>query len=202
MSGIEEIPAGYQGLRTGQEALLVSPCCPDPALIVRGRPASLPYHVRRGARDRHAYTLITMLLCPVKDFFGFGEELGDLFGEVLGAGARQADGGDDASVVSAEPDEPGSPGWSAPGARGAGVDLDGDGWHAWSLSGRGRGCCWPGCRGCGQDREGPLQGEGKLLLGHAGSWQAGEAGDGRRIVRRPAGAAADLRVRPSPGGGR
>jgi len=142
------------------------------------------------------------LLCPVKDFFGFGEELGDLFGEVLGAGARQADGGDDASVVSAEPDEPGSPGWSAPGARGAGVDLDGDGWHAWSLSGRGRGCCWPGCRGCGQDREGPLQGEGKLLLGHAGSWQAGEAGDGRRIVRRPAGAAADLRVRPSPGGGR
>jgi hypothetical protein len=42
MSGIEEIPAGYQGLRTGQEALLVSPCCPDPALIVRGRPASLP----------------------------------------------------------------------------------------------------------------------------------------------------------------
>ena len=41
--------------------------------------------------------------------------------------------------------------------------------------------------------------EGKLLLGHAASRQADGAGDGRRIVRRPAGAAADYRVRPSPG---
>src|SRR6266516_2617931 len=32
------------------------------------------------------------------------------FGEVLGAGTGQADGGDDVSVASAEPDEPGSPG--------------------------------------------------------------------------------------------
>jgi hypothetical protein len=40
--------------------------------------------------------------------------------------------------------------------------------------------------GCGQDREGPLQMERKLLLGHA-QQVTGEAGDGRRIDSRPAG---------------
>src|SRR5712692_1019592 len=76
--------------------------------------------------------------------FGFGQEVGDLFGEVLGAGAGQADGGDDASVASAEPDEPGSPGRLSPGAGGAGIDLNADGWHGCfpGFSGRcsGRGC--------------------------------------------------------------
>jgi len=55
-----------------------------------------------------------MLLCLVKANFGFSQEVGD----VLGAGAGQADGGDDASV--AVPEEP--------------VSLGGDGWHGWSLS--------------------------------------------------------------------
>ena len=39
--------------------------------------------------------------------------------------------------------------------------------------------------GCGQDREGPLGCEGKLLLGHAQQVRMGP-GDGRRIVSRPA----------------
>ena len=47
-----------------------------------------------------------MLLCSVKDV-RFGEEVGDLLGEVLGAGAGKADGGDDASVAAPQPDEPG-----------------------------------------------------------------------------------------------
>jgi hypothetical protein len=38
---------------------------------------------------------------------------------------------------------------------------------------------------CGQDREGPLGCEGKLLLGHAQQVRMGP-GDGRRIVSRPA----------------
>src|ERR1022692_4225405 len=77
---------------------------------------------RRPAPDRCSYVLS-------RPFgFGFGQEVGDLFGEVLGAGAGQADGGDDALVASAEPDEPGSPGRLSPGAGGAGIDLDADGW--------------------------------------------------------------------------
>src|SRR6266496_2112019 len=52
--------------------------------------------------------------------------------------------------------------------------------------------------GCGQDRDGPLRVEGKLLLGHAQQVSQGGAGDGRRIVSRPAGAEADSWVRPSP----
>jgi hypothetical protein len=129
--------------------------------------------------------------------FGFGQEVGDLFGEVLGAGAGQADGGDDASVASAEPDEPGSPWRLSPGAGGAGIDLNADGWHGCfpGFSGRCSGrFCWDADKtGTGRSVE------GKLLLGHAASRQADGAGDGRRIVRRPAGAAADYRVRPSPG---
>src|SRR5258708_4449876 len=39
--------------------------------------------------------------------------------------------------------------------------------------------------GCGQDREGPLRVEGRLLLGHAGSGSSWTGG-GRQIVRRPA----------------
>ena len=39
--------------------------------------------------------------------------------------------------------------------------------------------------GCGQDREGPLRVEGRLLLGHAGSG-SGWTGGGRQIDRRPA----------------
>jgi len=39
--------------------------------------------------------------------------------------------------------------------------------------------------GCGQDREGPLGCEGKLLSGHAQQVRSGP-GDGRRIVSRPA----------------
>src|ERR1700685_2753284 len=41
--------------------------------------------------DRCSYVLS-------RGFFGFGEEVGDLSGEVLGAGAGQAGGGDDSSV--------------------------------------------------------------------------------------------------------
>ena len=98
-----------------------------------------------------------MLLCPVKGFAGFGEEVGDLLGEVLGAGAGQADSGDDALVASAEPDEPGSSGRMSPGGGGAGVDLDGDSWHGWLLSGVLEGWFRPGLLGCGQDRDGPLR---------------------------------------------
>src|SRR5258708_31544517 len=40
--------------------------------------------------------------------------------------------------------------------------------------------------GCGQDREGPLRVEGKLLEGHAGQRVKVWAGRGRQIDRRPA----------------
>ena len=52
-----------------------------------------------------------------------------------------------------------------------------------------------GC--CGQDREGPLAVEGKLLLGHAR--QAGRPGDGRRIVSRPAGCGSRIEGQAVPG---
>jgi len=41
---------------------------------------------------------------------------------------------------------------------------------------------WPGGWCSGQDREGPLTVEGKLLVGHAVSRSGSEAGGGRRIV--------------------
>src|SRR5260221_10187583 len=102
----------------------------------------------------------TMLLRSVRGV-GFGEEVGDLLGGVLGAGAGKADGGDDGSVAAPQPDEPGLSGGPSSGGGRAGVDLDGDGRHGWSpLSGG----VWngedaaAGLLGCGQDREGPLRG--------------------------------------------
>ena len=57
---------------------------------------------------------------------------------------------------------------------------------------------WPGLwLGCGQDRDGPLRSGGQALIRSRPAGQ-GRAGDGRRIVSRPAGAAADSWVRPSP----
>ena len=43
----------------------------------------------------------------------------------------------------------------------------------------------------GHDRDGPLAVEGRLLSGHGVSRPDWGPGDGRRIVRRPAGAAAE-----------
>src|SRR5258707_15719332 len=76
-----------------------------------------------------------MLLCSVKGV-RFGEGVGDLLGEVPGAGGGRADGGDDGSVAAPQPDEPGLSGGPSSGGGRAGVDLDGDGRHGWSpLSG-------------------------------------------------------------------
>jgi hypothetical protein len=90
------------------------------------------------------------------------------------------------------------PGGCPPGAGGAGIDLNADGWHGCFLGFSGR-CSGRGCWVADKTGTGRSGVEGKLLLGHAASRQADGAGDGRRIVRRPAGAAADYRVRPSPG---
>jgi hypothetical protein len=54
---------------------------------------------------------------------------------------------------------------------------------------------------CGQDREGPLRVEGRLLSGHAGSG-SGVAGGGRQIDRRPApGCGSRLEGQAAPGVG-
>src|ERR1022692_244993 len=45
------------------------------------------------------------MCCQGISGFGFCQEAGDLLGEVLGAGAGQSGGGDDAQVAAAEPDE-------------------------------------------------------------------------------------------------
>src|SRR5258708_11524505 len=53
--------------------------------------------------------------------------------------------------------------------------------------------------GCGQDRDGPLRGGGtQALIRSRPAGRKAEAGDGRRILRRPAGAAVEYSVRPSP----
>src|SRR5713101_2219407 len=125
------------------------PCSPGSTRSSSRRAAEAPVSRRSGGR--------TMLLCSVKGV-RFGEEVGDLLGEVVGTGAGKADGGDDASVAAPQPDEPGlSRGPSSGGGR-AGVDLDGDGWHGWSpyLEGLEREDAAAGLLGCGQDREGPL----------------------------------------------
>jgi hypothetical protein len=49
-----------------------------------------------------------MLLCLSSAFFGSGDEVGDLFGEVLRTGVGPADGGGDTAVASSEADEPDS----------------------------------------------------------------------------------------------
>src|SRR6266702_562497 len=111
----------------------------------------------RDGAERCSYVLSRVVL-------GFGEEVGDLLGEVLGAGAGKADGSDDASVASPQADEPGLPGRPSSRAGGAGIDLDRDDRHGWSLSaGPGAGTADAWLLGCGQDREGPLRVEGKLL---------------------------------------
>src|SRR5258708_28047199 len=53
--------------------------------------------------------------------------------------------------------------------------------------------------GCGQDRDGPLRGGGaQALIRSRPAGRKAEAGDGRRIVRRPAGAAAGYWARACP----
>ena len=100
-----------------------------------------------------------MLLWLVKGLVGFGEEFGDLLGEVLGAGAGQACGGDYTLAAAPKPDEPGASWGPSAGAGGAGIDLHPDWWHGHFLGLDGL----TGVLGCGQDREGPLGCEGKLL---------------------------------------
>src|SRR6266851_9127453 len=89
-------------------------------------------------RGRAGSPPLPMLLCLVKGV-GFGEEVGDLLGEVLGAGAGKADGGDDASVAAPQPDEPGLSAVPSSGAGGAGVDLDGHWWHGCLVASGSRG---------------------------------------------------------------
>ncbi len=51
---------------------------------------------------------------------------------------------------------------------------------------------------CGQDREGPLRAEGKLLSGHGQQGQDGVPGAADESFAGQRGAAADYRVRPPP----
>ena len=64
-----------------------------------------------------------------RGLFGWVEDVGDLLGEALGTGAREANSGDDVSVGATETDEPDAVWWPSSGAGGAGVDLDSDGLH-------------------------------------------------------------------------
>jgi hypothetical protein len=89
-------------------------------------------------------------LGDVEGFFGRVEDIGDPLGETLGAGAREANGGDNLSVGAAETDEPYAIWWPSSGAGGVGVDLDSDGLHGEVSFGGGVLCS-------GQDRDGPLE---------------------------------------------
>ncbi|MGI8633309.1 MAG: hypothetical protein ACR2NA_12310 [Solirubrobacterales bacterium] len=103
-----------------------------------------------------------MLLCLVKGFLGVGEEVDDLLGEMLGAGAREADGGDDLSVAASKAEEPDPAGRASSRAGGADVDLDGDGLH---------GVVPPWVAGVADKTGMGHSGEGKLLLGPLQQWR-------------------------------
>ena len=147
-------------------------------------PSGSPENATGASRWLDSLQLIDAPMSCQPPFWGLSYEVGDLFCEVRGAGARQPDGGDNASLAVSEADQPDPIGGPALGAGGAGVDLDGDGGQcdSSSVGCRGRAGCWS----CGQDRDGPLGWGGQALIrSHASGSLL--LGDGRRIVRRPAG---------------
>jgi hypothetical protein len=77
-------------------------------------------------------------------------------------------------------------------------NLCGFKWHCWSSSGCGNGiqCV---AAGCGQDRDGPLRVGGQALMRSQFSAGKNGPGDGRQIVRRPAGRGSRLEGQAVPG---